>query len=62
MKDQFYEDCKAFVLSKYPDMIEDYYIRGLELLFFANHKMEDEMIPYSCHKDKSGRFIIETDF
>lgn len=62
MKDTFYESCMKFILSQYPKAIKDYYIPGLEIVFYANSKMEDELIPYSCHKDKRGQFIIETDF
>ena len=60
--DRFFDMCKEYVLSKYPGAIFDSYYPGLELLFYANKRMEEELTPYSCYKDENGNLTIETDF
>ena len=62
MRDRFFDRCKEFVLTRYPGAILDIYYPRLELLFYANERMADEMIPYSCHADENGNLVIETEF
>lgn len=62
MRDRFFDRCKEYVLSKYPHAMLCTYYPGLELLFYANKRMEDELTPYSCHEDESGNLTIETEF
>ena len=62
MRDRFFDRCKEFVLSQYPGATLDTYYPGLELLFYANKRMEEELTPYSCHEDENGNLTIETDF
>ena len=62
MRDRFFDRCREHVLKQYPGAILDTYYPGLELLFYANERMEENLTPYSCHADKNGNLIIETEF
>ena len=62
MRDRFFDRCKEFILSKYPEAILYHYYPRLELLFYANKRTEEELTPYTCHEDENGNLIIETEF
>ena len=55
-----------FVKKKYPEAVEAYWFPGLELQFYPNGAAKDADVwgekLYSCHRDSTGRLIIETDF
>lgn len=62
MRDRFFDRCKERILKEYPGATLDTYYPGLEVLFYANKRMEEELTPYSCHEDENGNLIIETEF